>query len=282
MKFGHVRIITILLATQLLAAAGVAHAQATDPGQLPYPPNVRLSGAGFDTLTLTNDIVTQLPGGAFVLSGTQDGAVGADPAWQLDWNLTVDQHERLLGAIAGSVSLTNLGNIARDFYISVRIPFETAAHRETLTTGRISGLLEDFNDDGFARLGTLDTSPEQPIFTGDTNFSTVLRMFSLELSCTATVGGCTASSSEEMDPPGSFRRTGFASSEVGTWLMFNLSPGDRVTFDTAFAVKPVPLPAALPLFLLGFAPLYQLARKGRRVVNQAIRMINVASSPATA
>jgi len=43
-------------------------------------------------------------------------------------------------------------------------------------------------------------------------------------------------------------------SAIGIFLNFSLSPGDRVTFNTNFIVEPpapVPLPAALPLMIMG-------------------------------
>jgi hypothetical protein len=52
--------------------------------------------------------------------------------------------------------------------------------------------------------------------------------------------------------------------DIRTLLSFSLSPGDSVTFNTNFTVEPVPLPAALPLLLLGFGTLGAGGLAGRR------------------
>jgi hypothetical protein len=48
---------------------------------------------------------------------------------------------------------------------------------------------------------------------------------------------------------------------IGIHLAFDLTAGDKATFDTFFEVVPVPLPAALWLFGAGLSLLSVFARK---------------------
>ena len=219
----------------------VAHADT-----LPFAPTLTLGST-----VLSNDDVHANGDGSFTVSGQQQGGTfNGGAVWDLQWNLTISQDP----FIAGSLTLTNLTNTTRNFNLMFGLPV-TPAFSPSLYGGSLSASLLDLNGDLSATLAPIG-GPS--IYRGTIDGNSVLSLFAVDLNCFGSSAGCTASGADSNGLPGPTLRGPGVVGSIGTLLNFSLSPGDRVSFTTNFTVEPpatVPLPAALPLLLLGLGTL---------------------------
>ena len=240
-----------LLVAACAAGAGTARAE-----------SVALSGGDpvlqIGTTDVGNGAVVSNPDGSFTLTGTQSGGAPS-PTWQLDWALTVDYDP----FINGSVSITNLSNTSRNFSVLVNLP--VTAFTPSLYGGSITATVVDLNGDHTATVAPSTAADASPgIYQGLIDSSTVLHLFGIALNCTGVSAGCSATSSDQDGLPGGTIPGPGVASSISTILKFNLSAGDKVTFDTNFTVVPVaevPLPASVWLLLGGLGALGVLTRK---------------------
>ncbi|MBC7982696.1 MAG: hypothetical protein H7Y02_02470 [Candidatus Obscuribacterales bacterium] len=235
----------IFSAAALFAALSSAQAQTSDP--LPFQPDLRFG----NTVLTENDLVTANADGSYTLVGGQGGTT-----WQMDWDLTLKQDP----FIVGTLTVTNLSAVARDFNITLGLPI-TPAFSSSVYGGSLNATVTDLNGNLSASLSTSATSAS--IYRGTIDGSPVLQLFAIGVSCSGSSAGCTASGSDQDGLPGPTLLGPAVNTSIGTLLSFNLSAGDRVVFNTNFTVMPVPLPAALPLFVSGFVGLFGLRRRRR-------------------
>lgn len=220
----------------------VAHAQNT-PDPLPFTPVITIGSTA-----LINDDVRSNTDGSYTLLGEQQGGLfNGAPIWELSWDLTIKQDP----FINGSLTLTNLTTTTRNFSFALSLPV-TPAFSPSLFGGSISATLVDANGDLSASLAPTSANPS--VYRGTIDGITVLSLFAMNLGCSGSSAGCTASIGDSDGLPGPTLAGPAVNSAIGTLLTFSLSAGDRVTFATNFTVEPpspVPLPAALPLLLSG-------------------------------
>lgn len=177
---------------------------------------------------------------------------GADSTSQyaIDWNLTVNPDP----FIDGAITITNLSSSAQNFTVKLSLPV-TPAFSPGLVGGSIDATIYDLNSNG----ATLKPQggDSNPIYFGRINGASVLTMFAQNLNCPSA--GCITNSGESQMPP----TVPFAgvTNNIGTWLVFNLSGGDKVTFNTHFEVLPVPVPASA--WLMGSAILGLVSARRR-------------------
>ncbi len=242
--------ISWLCVTLLLTSLGVARAD-----NLPFVPTFTIGQTA-----LVNDEVHGNSDGSFTLIGQQRGGLldGA-PVWDLQWDLTVNQDP----FIAGTLTVTNLASVVRNFNLVLALPV-TPAFSPSLFGGSLTATLLDLNGDLSASLSPI--APGGAIFRGTIDSSPVLSLFAIGLNCFGSSPGCTASGTDSNGLPGPTLPGPGVFSAIGTLLSFSLSPGDSVSFATNFTVEPpaaVPLPASLPLLALGLGAL--AARRRRKL-----------------
>jgi hypothetical protein len=196
--------------------------------------------------------------GSFTLLGQQQGggSVGS-PVWDLAWNLTLNQDP----SIAGSLTLRNLTTTTRNFNLFFQLPV-TPAFSPSLFGGSINATAYDDSGDSVLALTPNSTAPS--IYRAQIDGVTVLQLFAASLQCLPSGPHCSAGGSESDGLPGPTNPGPGVASNIGLWLNFTLTPGDRAVFDVNFTVEPtapVPLPAALPLLLVGVGALGVLRRR---------------------
>jgi hypothetical protein len=235
-------------ALYFIGSAVVAQAQTT----LPFTPTMTSGGTA-----LVNQQVLANADGSYTVSGAQQGGGSAGaPVWGLTWDLTLNQDP----SIVGSLTLTNLTNITRNFNLAFSLPI-LSAFSPSIMGGSIDATLFDFNGNGSAALAPIAISPS--VYRGTIDGATVLSLFAANIGCAASGPGCTASGSDIFGLPGLTEPGPAVTGAIGMFLNFSLSAGDRVNFLTNFAVEPpapVPLPASLPLLLLGLGALLRKRR----------------------
>jgi hypothetical protein len=219
--------------------AGVAQAQQPPP---PFNPTIT-----FGRATLLPDTWQLNPDGSVRFVGADTGGTfGSGPSWGLDWDLTVKQDP----FINGTITITNFTDSTKDYNFVFMLPV-TPAFSPSRMGGRLTATLLDLSGDGSAFLDPLLASPGTPMYRGQIDSNTVLPLFLVNVACFGSGPGCTASGTDSNGMPGVTLPGPGVVSNIGTLLSFSLSAGDRVTFNTNFTVEPVPLPAALPMLLLG-------------------------------
>jgi hypothetical protein len=240
-----------LLATLTLSAGGFAGVTYADPIA---PPGLTIKNG---SLTLTPDETRANADGSFTYSGTDTGGTfGNGPSWGVNWSLTVNEDPFIIGAL----TITNFTNAPKDFNFSFLLPV-LPAFSPSRMGGSVFASLLDANGDGAASLGPNASSPA--IYRGQIDGGTVLPLFGALVSCNSG-GGCVTTGSDSSGLPGLTLAGPGVAQDIRTLLSFTLSAGDSVTFNTNFTVEPVPLPAALPLLLLGFGTLGAGRLTGRR------------------
>lgn len=236
--------------TALYFIGSAVVAQAQTP--LPFTPTMTVGGT-----PLVNQQVLANADGSYTVSGAQQGGGSAGaPVWGLNWNLTLNQDPSILG----SLTLTNLTNTTRNFNLAFSLPV-LSAFSPSLIGGSIDATLFDANGNGSAAMAPIAISPS--IYRGTIDGITVLSLFAANLACSGSSPGCSASGSEIFGLPGPTEPGPAVNSAIGMFLNFSLSAGDRATFLTNFTVEPpapVPLPASLPLLLLGLGALVRKRR----------------------
>lgn len=221
------------------------------------PPLFTIS-MGQTQVDTSDDTVRANPDGTFSLIGQgQGGGSPGSPTWDLRWDLTIKEDPFIIG----SLTITNLSSTLRTFRLGLSLPV-SPAFSPSVFGGSISALLLDFNGNGAPLDGAASLAPSDDsggsIFRGtiggNTDANAVLRLMSFGVTCGPAGPGCSFTGSDSDGLPGPTLPGPGVSSTIGTMIYFTLTPGDRVTFNTNFTVEPlaaVPLPAALPLLMMG-------------------------------
>lgn len=230
----------IAVVAALLSAT--AHA-----GTITHP---ALSGSVIITDTATKQSNTwQLPGNSPYIpnaDGTFTYQSSLDHAnWGFTWDISVDPDP----FISAVFSIANHTSVTRNFdllfTLPVGAPFGPAGYKK----GSLSAAFEDSNLSGGAALNNI-------MWSGRMDGVAVMSLLGGSFACGGA--GCNFTLSPVSDGP--LPSTGVDSS-IGLRLAFDLSAGDRATFNTFFEVTPVPLPAALWLLASGVFMLLAFSRK---------------------
>jgi len=169
--------------------------------------------------------------------------------WRYDWTLTVKPDP----VISGMLSITNMTAATQNFDISLNLPV-TTAFSPALQSGSLGLTLTDMNNDGLAQL-------DSQTWTGRIDNASAMTLFTTDpLMCFGLGGsGCSATIAPISSGP-SIYASGI-SNTMGINLLFNLSAGDKVSFTTNYTVAPVPVPAAVWMFVSALIPLTASMRK---------------------
>lgn len=227
----------ISLAAALCALLGVyasAHADIGGPAVLKTDPWLKINGSS-DLLPPSSDVN---PDSSFDYSSNTTVAGQYSAVWTL--NVNPDPF------IDGTISITNLSTSAKDFTLNLGLPVSPAFGPSSHFGGSITSNVVDQNVSGSATLqaATAVGSPAS-IYQGLIDSSPVLQLMAATVNCLGA--SCNATNSDSDGLPGLTLLGPAVNTSIGTLLKFNLSAGDRVTFNTHFEVVPVPLPAGLPL-----------------------------------
>jgi hypothetical protein len=222
-----------------------------------------MNTAGADTVPFTLTIgqtpldseVQANADGSYRLTGQEQGnASNGTPAWDVQWDVTVKQDPFIIG----SLTVTNLSNSVRTFRLTLSLPV-TPAFSPSVFGGSVTASLLDFNGNGSPADGSATLAPSSDsfgsIYRGTIDGVTWLPLMGFNVACGPGSPGCSFNGSDADGLPGPTLPGPGVVSSIGTLIYFTLTPGDRVTFQTNFTVEPVPLPAALPLLLLGLGTL---------------------------
>jgi hypothetical protein len=234
------RLLGCVSALYFIGSATVAQAQ---DAELPFVPVLTIG----NTALINDNVIANADGSFTVLGNQQGGLVNGQPIWDLTWDLTLNQDP----SISGSLVLTNLTTTTRNFNMAFSLPV-TPAFSPSLFGGFITATVTDANGNLTASMTPIAISPS--IYRGTIDGTTVLSLLGASITCTGTLAGCSATSTDDLGVPGPTLAGPAVNSAIGIFLNFSLSAGDRVAFNTNFVVEPppsVPLPAALPLLLSG-------------------------------
>lgn len=179
-------------------------------------------------------------------TGTYQGSDQlSSTVWDFNWDLTANADP----FISGNLTFTNTTTADQTFNVVLLLP--TASTSGTVNeTGSLGINFSDANGDGSAALamnqwhGLINppaTILDMPLLIGSS------------FNCTGP--GCifNLSPTTAKQTHSEVDHNGNPITSIGTHLNFTLSAGDRVTLNTNFDVAPVPVPAALWLFLSGLA-----------------------------
>jgi hypothetical protein len=191
-----------------------------------------------DLGTISNEVTPN--GTAFDYSGDLTA-----PKWALGWDMTVDQDP----LISGSFSITNSTSLTQTFDVTFGLPV-ASAFSPAVKTGSVGFSFADTNNSGGA-------SVNLTTWEGLIDGSNAMSLFTSSIPCLGT--GCTGAIATISDGPNS--HPAGVNSTIGIHLVFALSAGDTVNFNTSFEVNPVPVPAAVWLFGSGLLGLFGVARK---------------------
>lgn len=176
---------------------------------------------------------------------TYEGMNGNQTIWAFDWNITVNP-DPLISAMFG---ITNNTASTKHFDILFTLPVGSPFGPPAGKSGSLAATFEDFNNSGSATLSNID-------WDGRIDGADAMALFSGDFTCGGA--GCNGSIFPVSDGP--LPSTG-VNTNIGIHLAFDLTAGDKATFNTFFEVVPVPLPAALWLFGAGLGLLSVFARK---------------------
>lgn len=184
------------------------------------------------------------PDGTFTYTGTNP----TNSVWSFDWDVTVKPDP----FINASLSITNLASTTQTFNILFSLPVGSSFAPGSMS-GSLGGSFTDLNTDGLVSLANINWSG-----IIDANPS-AMSLLAFGGTCGPGSFGCTINLSTVNGGP-TLYPAGVTSS-IGLKLAFDLSAGDKATFNTSFAVVPVPVPAAVWLFGSGLLALGGLARR---------------------
>jgi hypothetical protein len=166
--------------------------------------------------------------------------------WDYQWDITVKPDP----FISALFSVTNTSATTQTFDVTFGLPI-SPGFTGGYMTGNYSANFSDLNNDGSAIIGM---NVWQGLIDG-----AVQKNLSLFSGGCSGGAGCTGTIGPISDGPTLY--SGAVNSTIGIHMNFDLSAGDKVTFNTLFDVTPVPVPAAVWLFGSGLLGLVAVARR---------------------
>ncbi len=167
--------------------------------------------------------------------------------WDYQWDITVNPDP----FISAAFSVTNTSATTQTFDVTFGLPI-SPSFTGGYMTGNYSADFSDLNNDGSANVGM---NAWDGLIDGVTQMN--LSLFSG--ACSSLTPGCTGAIGLVSDGPTLY--SGAVNSTIGIHMNFDLSAGDKVTFNTLFDITPVPVPAAVWLFGSGLLGLVAVARR---------------------
>jgi hypothetical protein len=210
--------------------------------------SVIISDGSTTTWNLPNNTYTTNPDGTFTYANSLNNRT-----WGFTWDITVDPDP----LISGSLAITNNTSVTKHFDFLFTLPVGSPFASPALKSGSLGASFQDLNNSGAATLSNINWS-------GRIDGSDAMSLFSGGFTCLGA--GCNGSIGTVSDGPLS---SSGVNTNIGMHLAFDLTAGDKATFNTSFEVTPVPLPAAFWLLGSGVLGLVAVARRrveARRLV----------------
>lgn len=176
------------------------------------------------------------------------GVNGNQTIWSFNWNILVNP-DPLISATFG---ITNNTSATKHFDLVFTLPVGSPFGMPAQKSGSLGATFQDLNSDGSVTLSNIS-------WNGTIDGSNAMSLFSGDFGCGGA--GCFGSIFPVSDGP--LSSTG-VNTKIGIHLAFDLTAGDKATFNTSFEVVPVPVPAAVWLFGAGLGALSVFARKKKK------------------
>lgn len=223
--------------------SGAAHAGTVSPSLSGSV--VITQGTTSTTSWIFSDTYTDNGDGTF----TYEGVNGNQAVWAFEWNILVNPDP----LISAMFAITNNTASTQHFDILFTLPVGSPFGPPAVKSGSLAAGFQDLNNSGSVTLSNID-------WDGRIDGSDAMSLFSGDFSC----GGAGCSGNIFPVSNGPLPSSGVNSS-IGIHLAFDLTAGDKATFNTFFEVEPVvvPIPAAVWLFGSGLLGLAALARRRR-------------------
>jgi hypothetical protein len=221
--------------------SGAAHAGTVSPS---LNGSVVVSeGSTTNASWIFNDTYIDNGDGTFTYAGVN----GNQTIWTFEWDITVNPDP----LISAMFAITNNTASTQHFDILFTLPVGSPFGTPAVKSGSLAAGFQDLNNSGSVTLSNID-------WDGRIDGSDAMSLFSGDFSCGGA--GCSGNIFPVSDGP--LSSTGVNTS-IGIHLAFDLTAGDKATFDTFFEVEPVvvPIPAAVWLFGSGLLGLAALARR---------------------
>jgi hypothetical protein len=187
--------------------------------------------------------------GTFTYLGSNNPA---STVWTFSWDVDVDPDP----FINSTLTFVNETASTLTFNVLLSLPVNPG-FTDGYKDGTLSWTFQDYNGagaaDGYVALTNFD-------WNGRINGANAFALTTFDGSCGPGSIGCTGSVGPVSDGP--LFHAGNVNS-IAVAMSFDLSSGDRAVISSYFNVVPVPLPAAVWLFVGGMAGLFGFARRFR-------------------
>jgi hypothetical protein len=225
-----------------LLFSGAAHAGTVTPS---LSGSVMVSEGSTTNVNWTfNDTYIDNGDGTFTYTGMN----GNQTVWAFEWDITVNPDP----LISAMFSITNNTASTKHFDLLFTLPVGSAFGPPAVKSGSLAASFQDLNNSGSVTLSNID-------WDGRIDGADAMALFSGDFSCGGA--GCIGNIFPASDGP---LPSSGVNTSIGIHLAFDLTAGDKATFNTLFEVVPVPIPAAAWLFGSGLLGLVALARRRRR------------------
>lgn len=175
--------------------------------------------------------------GLFAGEGGTEGS-----SWDFTWEATADPDP----FVNGVFSLTNNAAVTQTFIVSVTLPIIPQVPL-TKIGGSVGITLTDSNNNGVASV----TDAGDGVYFGQIDGADVLELFDNPYSLAVVFAGQTAVDSDLAGLPGPSILGPAATSTIGIYHRFRLTPGDSIGLTSFFIVEAVP--EASSMLLVGIA-----------------------------
>jgi hypothetical protein len=173
--------------------------------------------------------------------------------WNFDWSVSGNPDP----TVSSNLTIVNNTAATQTFTSLITLPI-SAIPGSTLTGGSIAGSVTDINNNG----ATLATASGSPFYTAYIDGVAFHTLYNDPSSFSVVAGsGSTAVPGAAFGTPIPSLPGPAASTSIAIQLKFTLTPGDSMSFTSAFTVEPVPEPVGLGIF--GLAAVGLLGRRRR-------------------
>ncbi|MFK5894302.1 MAG: VPLPA-CTERM sorting domain-containing protein [Pseudomonadota bacterium] len=252
MKFKRTLLTGILAVSGLPAAyAGLISTSATTPS---LTTQVGVSSMNANSMNSTSSMTkmfdltklgrsVDMGAGTFAFMGMDSNSI-----WDFSWNISANADP----FITGNLTFTNTTRSDQTFNVVLALPTLTTSG-SVLETGELGFTLSDTGMDGTANLALNQWHGLiNPLTSAQQDMSLLTGTI---FNCSGGPGCVSILSPLSNSQSHSDIDHGGAITSIGTHLNFTLSAGDTLNINTKWDVTPVPVPAALWLFMSGFAGL---------------------------